>query len=79
MKVLYYESDIDVIIEDIELYIEQSDDTPQQKVEYRKELEKVKNDFEELANSGVFQDTFGKTMEVLTDNGELVVEVETDY
>ena len=75
MRVIYYKFELPNIVEEIKDYIEESDDTPQQKAEYRRELSSVKMDFNTLIESGVFHDAIGK---VTCDFGNCV-EVETEY
>ena len=79
MTTLYYESDMDIIIADIKDYVNQSDETIEQKNAYFAELEANKNDFEALVDSGVFHDACGKVLNVYTTSEELVAEVNTEY
>lgn len=79
MTVLYYESELKAIVADIKDYINQSDDTIEQKNAYFAELEANKDDFEGLVNSGVFHDGYGKTINVFEQFGELCAEVSTEY
>ena len=79
MTTFYYESDMDIIIADIKDYVNQSDETIEQKNAYLNELERVKDDFEALVDSGVFHDACGKVLNVYTLSCELVAEVNTEY
>ena len=79
MTTFYYESDMDIIIADIKDYVNQSDETIEQKNAYLKELEEFSEDFEGLVYSGVFHDACGKVLNVYTLSCELVAEVETEY
>ena len=79
MTTFYYESDMDIIIADIKDYVNQSDETIEQKNAYLKELEEFSEDFEGLVYSGVFHNACGKVLNVYTLSCELVAEVETEY
>ena len=77
MTTLYYENEMAKILEEIEMYIETCD--PEERDEYYYELEKVKNDFVSLCESGVFHDACGKCMNILNDGLFWLAEVETEY
>lgn len=77
MTIHYYPQDLPFIMEDINSYIDQSNECERQI--YKEELERVKDDFIALAHSGVFHDAIGKLVNV-SENGERIeLEVETEY
>lgn len=78
MKVLYYESEITEIVENITDYIQQTD-SAEEREQYTEELAQVKDNFLNLVESGVFHDAMGKTINVFENFGQLVAEVETEY
>jgi hypothetical protein len=71
MKTLYYQSDLTDIVETCQDYIDQC--------ENQEELEKVKYDFYQLVESGIFHDACGKVINVFESWGQACAEVETDY
>ena len=79
MRLKFTEIDKDVIITEIESYINQCPSLVE-RLEYRTELKSVKDNFSALYNSGVFHDAIGKVVDVYTvKNDILAVEVETEY
>ena len=78
MKVLYYESEITEIVENITDYVQQTD-SAEEREQYTEELAQVKDNFLNLVESGVFHDAMGKTINVFENFGQLVAEVETEY
>lgn len=77
MQRLIYESDLDMVVEEIEDYIAQSD--PDQQEEYRRELNEARGDLSSLAATGVFLDAVGKVVDACERNRQLVVIVKTEY
>jgi hypothetical protein len=82
MRLKFTENDKDVIVTEIESYINQCPSLAE-RIEYRKELKSVKGSFRSLYDSGVFHDAIGKVVDVYGKDiggyGTLVVEVETEY
>ena len=79
MRLTFTEPDKDVIIAEIESYINQCPSLVE-RLEYRTELKSVKGNFRSLCDSGVFHDAIGKVVDVYTvKNDILAVEVETEY
>lgn len=83
MRLTFTEQDKDVIITEIESYINQCPSLAE-RIEYRKELKSVKGCFRDLHNSGVFHDAIGKVVDVYSKHmggryGTLAVDVETEY
>jgi ribosomal protein S20 len=78
MKTLYYQSDIKDIVENCESYIEQCE-SQEERQAYQEELEKVKYDFYQLVESGIFHDACGEVINVFENWGQACAEVETEY
>lgn len=76
MRTLYYENEMAQTIEDIKDYISQCP-TDEQSA-YLAELDRVKNDFVALCESGVFHDACGECVDIKS-NGLWFAEVETEY
>lgn len=82
MRLTFTEQDKDVIIAEIESYINQCPSIAE-RLEYRRELKSVKGSFNSLYESGVFHDAIGEVVKVYGKDmggwGTLAVEVETEY
>lgn len=78
MRTLYYESDIEDLVNSCEDYIEQLDNVSTQEY-YKNELNVVKNDFLTLMNSSIAHNAIGKVLNAFENWGQLCVEVETEY
>ena len=83
MRLTFTESDKDVIIAEIESYINQCPSLAE-RIEYRRELKSVEGCFRDLHNSGVFHDAIGKVVDVYSKYigsryCTLAVDVETEY
>lgn len=77
MERLIYENDLDMVVEEIEDYIAQC--AEDERESYGAELHALRDDFQALAGSGVFQDAIGKAVDVKERNGQLIVIVKTEY
>lgn len=78
MRHEYTNDDHERLIEDINDYIEQTESVDE-KEQYRKELNEVRDDFYTLVNSGVFHDAIGKVENIREVWGKPLVEVVTEY
>ena len=78
MKKLYYQSDIKTIVTNCECYIEECE-SQEERQAYQEELERVKDDFYQLVESGVFHDSHGKLVKVFEDEGQACAEVILEY
>lgn len=74
MKLIFTESDIETLREEIQAYMNQMPDC-EELAEYKREVEEVKNDWAKLVDSGIFHDAIGK---VVRKDGS-TVEVVTEY
>jgi hypothetical protein len=77
-KTLYTNDHMGEVLHDIMSYIEQTEDL-NEKAEYKRELEEVKDSWEKLTQSGVFHDAIGKVVKSYNIDHYLVVEIETEY
>lgn len=77
-KTTYTDNDMEEVIADIESYIEQTEDTNERE-EYKRELEEVKDRWSKLVDSGVFHDAIGQVVKKDCYGGCLAVEVVTEY
>lgn len=78
MTKLYYETDVDSILDECVSYINNIESFTA-RCPYLDELGKVMNEFTSLVYSGIFHDACGRTIDVFLRNGQLVAEVETEY
>lgn len=78
MKTLYYQSDLTDIVETCQDYIDQCE-SQEERLMYQEELEKVKYDFYQLVESGIFHDSCGQVINVFESWGQGTAEVETEY
>ena len=77
MKRLCYEKDLVSLVEACQDYIDQSGQEERQA--YQEELDRVKDNFCQLVESGVFHDACGKTVNVFENWGQACAEVVTEY
>jgi hypothetical protein len=78
MKTLYYQNDLRDIVDVCQNYIDQCENQ-EERLMYQEELERVKTDFYQLVESGIFHDACGKTLNVFENWGQGCAEVETEY
>ena len=79
MKIAFWEFEKPFILKEIESYIQNCNEDERE--DYYKELNEVKDNFLKLTESGVFHDAIGKVIETyaIGADEELMVEVETEY
>lgn len=77
-KTTYTDNDMEEVVADIMSYIEQTDDL-NEKAEYERELEEVKESWAKLVDSGVFHDAIGQVVKKDCYGTILAVEVVTEY
>lgn len=77
MRNVYYEEDLVSLVEACQDYIDQSGQ--EERKAYQEELDRVKDNFYQLVESGVFHDACGKTLNVFELGGRACAEVVTEY
>ena len=77
-KTTYTDNDKEEVFDSIKSYIEQTDDL-NEKAEYERELEEVKDSWMKLVDSGVFHDAIGQVVKKDCYGTILAVEVVTEY
>lgn len=83
MKLTFTENDRDILVKEIECYINQCPSISE-RIEYRRELESlIIKPFKAFCDSGVFHDAIGKVVRVYAKDmggwGTQAVDVETEY
>lgn len=72
-RFIYDISNLDMILLEIQLYIQNTEDVNEQ-IAYTAELNEVKNNWEMLVESGVFHDAIGKVVNKKFNEVEVAIE-----
>ena len=72
-NIIYTSNDVDLILSDIQSYIEQTSDE-NEKIQYTNELNEAKNNWDSLIETGVFHDAIGKVVNKKSNEVEVAIE-----
>ena len=72
-NIIYTSNDMDLILSDIQSYIEQTSDE-NERIQYTNELNETKNNWDTLIESGIFHDAIGKVVNKKSNEVEVAIE-----
>lgn len=72
-NIIYTSNDMDLILSDIQSYIEQTSDE-NERIQYTNELNETKNNWDSLIESGIFHDAIGKVVNKKSNEVEVAIE-----
>jgi hypothetical protein len=72
-NIIYTSNDMDLILSDIQSYIEQTSDE-NERIQYTNELNETKNNWNKLIETGVFHDAIGKVVNKKSNEVEVAIE-----
>jgi hypothetical protein len=72
-NIIYTSNDMDLILSDIQSYIEQTSDE-NERIQYTNELNETKNNWDSLIETGVFHDAIGKVVNKKSNEVEVAIE-----
>lgn len=72
-NIIYTSNDMDLILSDIQSYIEQTSDE-NERIQYTNELNGTKNNWDSLIETGVFHDAIGKVVNKKSNEVEVAIE-----
>ena len=72
-NIIYTSNDMDLILSDIQSYIEQTSDE-NERIQYTNELNETKDNWDSLVETGVFHDAIGKVVNKKSNEVEVAIE-----
>ena len=72
-NIIYTSNDMDLILSDIQSYIEQTSDE-NERIQYTNELNETKDNWDSLIESGIFHDAIGKVVNKKSNEVEVAIE-----
>lgn len=72
-NIIYTSNDMDLILSDIQSYIEQTSDE-NERIQYTNELNETKNNWNKLIETGAFHDAIGKVVNKKSNEVEVAIE-----